>query len=190
VSGTDGGRLMTSGCIVAVATLVVLVGALAHQLAHARAIAMRDPLTETLNRRGWRRALAAADRRRAARPIADVVADVRGLAAANRAGGHERGDALLTTAAAALERACEPGSRIARLGGDEFGVLLARAEQALPCDEQARRLEAALKEAGTPAYIGVADVRPGEPLTATWRRADAAAVAAKNKTTDQEHHGR
>ncbi|MCX7828749.1 MAG: PAS domain-containing protein [Thermanaerothrix sp.] len=57
-------------------------------------------------------------------PLAVIMADVNGLKMTNDAFGHDRGDALLVTAARLLKGACRRGDIVGRWGGDEFVVLL------------------------------------------------------------------
>lgn len=89
-------------------------------------LAARDPLTDALNRRGFReaalRALARATR--AKRPACVVLADIDRFKAINDTWGHATGDAVLVRVAGYLEGAIRVGDLFGRLGGEEFAILL------------------------------------------------------------------
>lgn len=146
-------------------------------------LAFTDPLTGCLNRRGWHRALRRIERRRRiGRPMI-AICDVRGLSEANRRG-HDHGDRLLRAAADELRSfaARSPAAAaVARLGGDEFGLLLA--DTSLTVDGLTARLDLGLTTVGAAAAVGASDADDEEPLSAAWRRADLAAVAAKHRPT-------
>ncbi len=99
----------------------------AHRVAEVSAVALTDPLTGVLNRRGF---IEAAEREldraiRHGRPFTLSYIDVRGLKRVNDGEGHLAGDQLLTAAAGALTHSVRAHDVVGRLGGDEFGVLLA-----------------------------------------------------------------
>ena len=88
-------------------------------------IALRDPLTGVLNRRGFEQ--------EASRPLAESTDDARGallyidlndFKQINDRCGHEIGDQLLTIAAARLKTSFRSHDIIGRPGGDEFVVLV------------------------------------------------------------------
>lgn len=98
----------------------------ANRVAEVSAVALTDPLTGVLNRRGF---IEAAEREldRAARhqrPFVLAYIDVRGLKRINDSEGHMAGDQLLKIAAAALTDSVRAHDVVGRLGGDEFGLLL------------------------------------------------------------------
>ena len=88
--------------------------------------ALRDPLTDALNRRGFDERLAAelARARRSGRPLALAYLDVVGLKTINDACGHAMGDRLLQATARLLERNSRAEDAFARIGGDEWVVIL------------------------------------------------------------------
>lgn len=57
-------------------------------------------------------------------PVGIIICDVDGLKFVNDAFGHDKGDALLKTAAGILEKSFRTSDVVARIGGDEFAVLL------------------------------------------------------------------
>ena len=101
---------------------------MADEMARLERMAMTDPLTGLLNRRGFeaelKRSLAAA--RRYGETGALIYIDLDGFKPINDAHGHDAGDAVLVALADALQRHVRDCDRIARLGGDEFAVLLTR----------------------------------------------------------------
>lgn len=104
---------------------------MADSLARLERMAMTDPLTGLLNRRGFeadlKRTLAAA--RRYTERGALIYIDLDEFKAINDTHGHEAGDAVLVAVADALGRNVRDGDRVARLGGDEFCVLLTRVDR-------------------------------------------------------------
>jgi diguanylate cyclase (GGDEF)-like protein len=98
----------------------------AREIAAVSAVALTDPLTGVLNRRGF---LEAAERelarsRRHNHPFVLAYIDVRGLKAVNDTEGHLAGDRLLREAASLLEGCARSDDVVGRLGGDEMGLLL------------------------------------------------------------------
>ena len=85
-----------------------------------------DPLTETLNRRGFERELkrSLAYVKRYAVNAALIYLDLDGFKPVNDRHGHAAGDAVLKAVAAALARKVRMSDVVARIGGDEFVVLL------------------------------------------------------------------
>jgi diguanylate cyclase (GGDEF)-like protein len=100
--------------------------ALAERVRHHERMAITDPLTGVLNRRGLQ---VLADRQvaqalRNGQPLAVLFLDVDDLKVINDRFGHPAGDATLAVMAAALEQSFRVSDIIARVGGDEFVVLL------------------------------------------------------------------
>jgi len=102
----------------------------AEQLVHAnrelRRLAVRDPLTDLLNRRGLEATLdheVEQMRRRGARG-AVVLLDCDDFKEVNDRYGHDGGDAVLCEVARRLRGASRACDRLARVGGDEFLALL------------------------------------------------------------------
>ncbi len=85
-----------------------------------------DPLTETLNRRGFERELkrAIAYVKRYGVSAALVYIDLDEFKPVNDRHGHAAGDAVLIAVATALVRHVRASDVVARIGGDEFVVLL------------------------------------------------------------------
>jgi len=85
-----------------------------------------DPLTETLNRRGFERELkrSLAYVKRYAVSATLIYLDLDGFKPVNDRHGHAAGDAVLKAVAAALARKVRTSDVVARVGGDEFVVLL------------------------------------------------------------------
>jgi diguanylate cyclase (GGDEF)-like protein len=150
-----------------------------------------DPLTETLNRRGFERELkrSLAYVKRYGVSAALVYLDLDEFKPVNDRHGHAAGDAVLKAVAAALVREVRASDVVARIGGDEFVVLLWNVG-ALDAAAKAVTLEAAVyatpvrfgastlvvgASAGV-AFIGPLDA-PGEVLA----RADAAMYARKRE---------
>jgi diguanylate cyclase (GGDEF)-like protein len=88
--------------------------------------AEHDPLTDLLNRRGFRHALRLARERTAEEGQEHFLMyiDLDGFKAVNDRGGHDAGDALLQLVAAAMQRQVRKRDVVARVGGDEFAVIL------------------------------------------------------------------
>jgi diguanylate cyclase (GGDEF)-like protein len=146
------------------------------QRGELRRLSRTDPLTGSLNRRGFEEALERA--LRAGGPFGLITLDLDGLKRVNDEQGHAAGDALLCAAVASLRAAVRPQDPVGRLGGDEFAVLLPGATP-----ELARRVadRAALALSVTaPASCGLA-THPADGATADalFSRADARVYAAK-----------
>ncbi len=150
-----------------------------------------DPLTETLNRRGFERelgrSLAYVKRYRANAAL--VYLDLDEFKPVNDRHGHAAGDAVLKAISAALLREVRASDIVARIGGDEFVVLLWNMT-----DSDALDKAAALERAvyATPvrwgastmvvgASAGVAFVGPLDTPAEVLARADAAMYARKTE---------
>jgi diguanylate cyclase (GGDEF)-like protein len=99
----------------------------AGEVAAVTAVAVTDPLTGVLNRRGF---IEAAEREleRAGRyghPMALAFVDIRGLKAVNDSEGHLAGDRLLKRVTILLRDSARTHDLVGRIGGDELAVLLA-----------------------------------------------------------------
>jgi diguanylate cyclase (GGDEF)-like protein len=151
-------------------------------------IALSDPLTGALNRRGFE------DRASARLLVSDDLAegallfvDLNGFKKINDDFGHETGDELLKHVTARLKKRLRPSDIIARLGGDEFVALVPDADAEVAA-ALAERLAESLAEpyqiAGEtlhcPASIGLA-LYPenSNTLTGLLRSADQAMYRAK-----------
>ncbi len=148
-----------------------------------------DPLTETLNRRGFGRELkrSLAYVKRYGVSAALVYLDLDEFKPVNDRHGHAAGDAVLKAIASALLRHVRASDVVARIGGDEFVVLLWNVDAAAAASKAAA-LEAVI--AATPvrwgratltvgASAGVASMGPRDTPAAVLARADAAMYARK-----------
>jgi diguanylate cyclase (GGDEF)-like protein len=153
-----------------------------------------DPLTDTLNRRGFERELkrSLAYVKRYGTSAALIYLDLDGFKPVNDRHGHAAGDAMLKAIAAALHRQVRASDVVARIGGDEFVVLLWNVG-GLAAAAKATALETAVyatpvlwnsstlvvtASAGV-ALLGALDT-PAEALA----RADAAMYARKKERQD------
>jgi diguanylate cyclase (GGDEF)-like protein len=155
-----------------------------------------DPLTETLNRRGFERELkrSLAYVKRYGASAALIYLDLDGFKPVNDRHSHAAGDVVLKAVAAALVRQVRASDIVARIGGDEFAVLLWNASEA-NATAKATALEAAVF--ATPvrwgnstlvvgASAGVTPIGPLDTATEVLARADAAMYARKReRSADQ-----
>ncbi|MBL8532008.1 MAG: GGDEF domain-containing protein [Hyphomonadaceae bacterium] len=102
---------------------------LAAQLAAAEALADRDTLTPTFNRRAFLRELhrTMSEVERYRTPAAVLYLDLDGFKALNDGYGHAAGDAVLRHVGRLLVESVRESDVVGRLGGDEFGIILNRA---------------------------------------------------------------
>jgi len=106
-------------------------------------LAMHDPLTGLLNRRGFDDALGrhVAYSNRYGPQGAVLVLDIDGLKHINDTRGHNAGDRAIATVAGILRHRLRSTDTLARLGGDEFAVILPNADR-----QQSSTIAAALVE--------------------------------------------
>jgi diguanylate cyclase (GGDEF)-like protein len=99
---------------------------LKEKLAAAEALADRDTLTPTFNRRAFLRELhrTMSEVERYKTPAAVLYVDLDGFKALNDCYGHAAGDAVLAHVARLLVECVRSSDIVGRLGGDEFGVIL------------------------------------------------------------------
>jgi diguanylate cyclase (GGDEF)-like protein len=148
-----------------------------------------DPLTETLNRRGFERELkrSLAYVKRYAANATLIYLDLDEFKPVNDRHGHAAGDAVLKAIATALVREVRASDVVARIGGDEFAVLLWNLPDA---DAVAKAVELEQAVYATPvrwgastmvvgASAGVAFVGPLDTPADVLARADAAMYARK-----------
>lgn len=93
----------------------------------ALAMALKDPLTGVLNRRGMEielQELFTQYQADSAKLLTLMLLDLDHFKEANDTYGHEAGDIVLVTMTRRVARVLRPDDRIARLGGDEFVLLL------------------------------------------------------------------
>jgi diguanylate cyclase (GGDEF)-like protein len=188
-------------------TLAAEVERLAAELATSRARISEleahvdvDPLTETLNRRGFERELkrSVAYVKRYGASAALVYLDLDDFKPVNDRHGHAAGDAMLKAIAAALVRAVRASDTVARIGGDEFVILLWNVTETMAATKAAA-LEAAVYR--TPvrfgastlvvgASAGVTLIGPLDSPTEALERADAAMYARKADRRANRSSGR
>ena len=148
-----------------------------------------DPLTQTLNRRGFERELtrSLAYVKRYGVNAALVYIDLDEFKPINDRHGHAAGDAVLRSVAAALAGNVRASDVVARIGGDEFVVLLWNVSGA-DAAAKALALEGAVCAAAVrwgsstlvaSASAGVALMNPIESPAAVLARADAAMFGRK-----------
>jgi diguanylate cyclase (GGDEF)-like protein len=163
---------------------------LQQRLREAEGLADVDPLSQTLNRRGFLRAMQSsmALAARTGMPTSVVFFDLNGFKQINDRHGHKAGDALLQAVAATLQGQVRGSDSVGRLGGDEFAVLLANAGP-----EEARRkgasLAAAIARTSVPwgrdalsvtAATGTHTASPGQTPDQVLARADEAMYSDKS----------
>ena len=150
-----------------------------------------DPLTETLNRRGFERELkrSIAYVKRYGVSAALIYLDLDDFKPVNDRHGHAAGDAVLSAIASALVRQVRASDVVARIGGDEFVVLLWNVSGSAAA-AKAAALEAAVY--ATPvrwgastlvvgASAGIAMIGPLDTPADVLARADAAMYARKGE---------
>jgi diguanylate cyclase (GGDEF)-like protein len=169
---------------------------LAAELAISRAHVMEletridvDPLTETLNRRGFERELkrSLAYVKRYGVSAALVYLDLDDFKPVNDRHGHAAGDAVLKAIAATLLRQVRASDIVGRIGGDEFVVLLwnlgeqdaAAKAAALEAAVYATAVRWAASTLVVGASAGVALIGPLDTPAELLARADAAMYARK-----------
>jgi diguanylate cyclase (GGDEF)-like protein len=151
--------------------------------ARQRRMALADPLTGLVNRRGFDAALRAATARAGdmdlgrrstdgAPGFALILLDLDGFKHVNDTKGHPAGDHLLRLVASHCAAAVRPGDTLARIGGDEFAVV-APGAGGTGAQRLADALREAIEEAGARTTVAWA-VHPddGETGEALLRAAD------------------
>lgn len=103
---------------------------------HLGWLALHDPLTGLLNRRGFLEH--ARDMEALGKPFALMLLDLDQFKDINDLRGHHQGDRLLQQVSKVLRGELRQSDVIARLGGDEFGILLPQADR-LSVEHAARR---------------------------------------------------
>jgi diguanylate cyclase len=162
------------------------------QLGTLSSEALRDPLTELCNRRGFERAVQElyGERADALPNAALLLADIDKFKRINDTYGHLFGDQVLRAAAQVFESVVKGRDIVARFGGEEFIILLpdTPGSGALALAEQIRLAfqNARIRRSGTDEYVdkvtislGLAVPMPGESLESAIGRADKAMYQAK-----------
>ena len=149
----------------------------------------KDALTGIGNRRMLMESLKAETARaeRLNRPLTVALADVDRFKAVNDAHGHEAGDKVLIQIANAIKSGVRDYDLCGRWGGEEFMVIMPEigAEDGAVVVERMRNAIAGIdmKAGEAPlnlsASFGIAQRRPGENISDTINRADAALFEAK-----------
>ncbi|MBI4714487.1 MAG: EAL domain-containing protein [Nitrospirae bacterium] len=167
-------------------------------------LALLDPLTEILNRRGLERTLAIETERhkRSSRSGADLTAilvDLDDFKQVNDTLGHAAGDAVLKEIAAEIRNVLRPTDHVGRIGGDEFMILLpdikgvegiwvaervrlAIAEKIVPLTSHAARVTASLGIASVP----FGNITIGDLLIHTHQALHQSKQTGKNRVTCPE----
>jgi diguanylate cyclase (GGDEF)-like protein len=153
-------------------------------LARLSDLAETDELTGLPNRRSWdhtiRRAVGYATRTR--RPLCVAIIDLDHFKRYNDRHGHQAGDRLLKSAAAAWRTALRKTDTLSRYGGEEFAVVLpgCSSEEAEVVLERLR----GLTPEGQTCSVGLAEWSAGESDADLVSRADAALYDAKRAGRD------
>jgi diguanylate cyclase (GGDEF)-like protein len=149
-------------------------------------LATVDPLTRAFNRRKLSEILSdeTTRARRYATPLSVVLFDIDHFKRVNDSYGHDAGDAVLTEMARLVMGLLRENDRLARWGGEEFLVVAPGVgiEGAMDLAERLRAAVAGKAFPGVPGVtssFGAAQYRPGEPVEAMVKRADAALYRAK-----------
>ncbi len=154
-----------------VAVTVLLVTLMVHVLAgRLRSMAMHDPLTGVLNRRGLELMsdLVAGQAARSETPVTIGLIDLDKFKQFNDSRGHAAGDSRLVEIAEAWEEEIRTSDLIARLGGDEFAFVLPGASEA-DVDDLVARVRA---RTSAPFSVGTTTWVAHEDLYLALRRAD------------------
>ncbi len=152
-------------------------------------MATTDPLTGSLNRRAWDRALQRLMELAQIKgePLAIAILDLDHFKAYNDRHGHMAGDLRLTEFAVAARSCLRKEDVFARWGGEEFVVALpgCSPEQAARILHRILKRIRAAAPAGFTCSMGSSTWIPGEELASCIGRADAALYAAKNSGRNQ-----
>jgi len=182
----------------ALAALAQLAGerdTLLAKLEAAEALADRDTLTPTFNRRAFMRELhrTISEVERYKAPAAVLYFDLDGFKALNDRYGHAAGDAVLRHVGRLLSETVRESDVVGRLGGDEFGVILNHVSpeeagaKAQTLDEKINN--SAILHAGVAhrvrASIGVHAIAAAEDPETAIARADEAMYLDKHARREQ-----
>jgi len=175
--------LIAPACLVTIgacAAAGVVVQSLRRQV---RDLALRDPLTGALNRRGLAEQLLDLPRRRSTWTV--VALDLDGFKAYNDSRGHADGDDVLRRCVSAWTALLGPGEACARLGGDEF-VLICRRP---PCEIELLVADArACVPQPLSVSVGTATAAADEPAASVFSRADTALYLEKAPRAMRRDH--
>jgi diguanylate cyclase (GGDEF)-like protein len=161
-----------------------------------KSLALRDPLTGLLNRRGFQEASERqlAEARRRGTAVSVIVTDVDRFKAINDGHGHAAGDEALRRFADCLRSVDRERHVIGRIGGEEFALLLpdTPAPAAIDLAEQLRtslttvEIDTGKATIGMRASFGVTALDAGDTgIEALLSRADAALYRSKQLGRDR-----
>jgi diguanylate cyclase (GGDEF)-like protein len=153
-------------------------------------LAITDPLTRIMNRRGITVSLldAMAQAERYNTPLSVAMGDVDHFKRINDRHGHEAGDRVLTQIASTLSEALRMPDKVGRYGGEEFLVIFPHTTltQARKIAERMRGevqksdIDLGDGHVGITISLGVTQFQKGEDLEQLLSRADAALYQAKS----------
>ena len=140
-------------------------------------ISESDPLTGSLNRRGFMEKVLRMNREREGEPALLCFADLDHLKEINDVFGHAAGDFAIKWCSATLQEQVGASGIVGRIGGDEFCVLLSdvdKAEATACLNQLKNQLKQSSQTLGfcLAAAAGVAWVQAEESIEATMIRAD------------------
>lgn len=153
-------------------------------------ISRADPLTGSLNRRGFAERLEAElnASQRSGQPVGLLQIDLDNFKTINDTRGHAAGDEILIWVVRTLNEMLRPTDWVGRLGGDEFALLLPGASRG-NATEVADRVRYALTERiGASIGISVYPIDGSEPEE-LYHHADAELYAAKGDRTSERSAG-
>ncbi len=156
---------------VVVVVTVLVVTLMVHVLAgRLRAMALHDPLTGVLNRRGLEvmSDLVAAQAARTETPVTVGIIDLDKFKQFNDSRGHVAGDQRLVQIADAWESEIRTSDLVARFGGDEFAFVLPGASE----EDVADLVSRVRARTVAPFSVGITTWVPHEDLYLALRRAD------------------
>jgi diguanylate cyclase (GGDEF)-like protein len=150
------------------------------------ALALADPLTGLLNRRGIQDVAARLLARSPAGDLAIIFLDLDGFKAINDRFGHAEGDNALVSVAGALLETFRAADAVGRIGGDEFLVVVAPGSDVAAAARRLRERLAACRDQDNryllSASIGIGHVA-GSTIEAFW---DAVAAADHRMYLDKQ----
>jgi len=175
------------------AAFIVLILAKDRTVRFYKVAAMTDPLTSTLNRRGFFEAAELLMERNRARkaPISVLAFDLDHFKSINDRYGHAGGDAVLTLFASVVRKTLRGDDIVGRLGGEEFVAILPNTlADAAVAAERVRAAFAACsafegRKIAATVSVGVACGSPLAAIDALIARADAALYRAKTNGRDR-----
>ena len=161
-----------------------------HRVAELERLALLDPLTGLLNRRGLEQAIEARwdERRRYGWPFGVLVIDLDEFKGINDRHGHETGDEILRMVARSLTAGARAFDAVGRWGGEEFVVAVTNVDPAmlLSTGERLCRLVETselrdIQGTRVTCSIGAASIRDGETTADLLQRADTLMYQAKRE---------